>query len=65
MSESFWPEQDNETKDDTISRVIRILELEAKKFKKIDIILSERELEENKKTVALINSLIEKIKESV
>jgi hypothetical protein len=45
--------------------VIKMLEAEIKRYKRQDIILSEREINENKKIADILESLIPKIKDIV
>lgn len=45
--------------------VVKLIEAEIKRYKRQDIILSEREINENKKIADILESLIPKIREIV
>lgn len=47
----------------TVEASVKIIETELRKYKHIDMMLSEREIAENKKITAVLESLILKIKE--
>jgi hypothetical protein len=50
-------------KKNTINRVCKLIELEIKLYKRQDMILSEREILEDKKIVSVLESLLTKIED--